>query len=613
MKYLHSPIKLILVFCLLLSISQASSAATKPFGVKPPELQSILNDYWVIYGLAEGEVGRNGATPAINDQTNALEWMAIKAAWLDHPMRNQLIDMLKSVPVNGVNAKGKEPNGFVWADKDNEAWRGMYSHYDQIPRYICAAAELWNWTRNKDFLTSILPSVEAAMDYMLTTMNGAKGIVSCPGDANGLSNVGKPTTFMDCYREGHDVTWINEGFYSALLAMRDMEQAAGHPDKSAYYQKLAKSCLAQFDKVFWSVQSKRYVGWKDSAGKVHDYGFTYVNLEALARGLGDADKAYMVFDWLDNGKAQATVKGGHKGSRDIYQLVAAPRTNTVRIADADWDSWSLRERPILGDFYKYGYGAITRDGGTMLWYGYYDVMARLRWLDADSAWNRLSATLKRCQGDPKFLTFGPQGTNQFRAFDMYEEHFLEIGSADTYQSSGILPVSVLHGFMGVRPTDSGLRVSPKLPSSLSQLSCKGIAYGKTSCDIEVKRTNRIKMVIMRVGVQKPDGLTFASAQPFSALDIETTGTGAVKLTLKRKMGSFWKTIASRDISAGIAVQFVFADQPAGNYKLEMSPSKSDIHIDSLIGYRNVYEVISPQLGFIQYVEAGNSVIIKIGD
>jgi hypothetical protein len=121
------------------------------------------------------------------------------------------------------------------------------------------------------------------------------------------------------------------------------------------------------------------------------------------------------------------------------------------------------------------------------------------------------------------------------------------------------------------------------------------------------------MVIMRLGVQKSDGLTFASAQPFSALDIETTGTGTVKLTLKRRMGSFWRTIASRDINAGTAMQFVFADQPAGNYKLEMSPSKSDIHIDSLIGYRNVYEIISPQLGFIQYVEAGNSVTIKIGD
>jgi len=613
MKYPHSLIQFILMFCLLLSISPVYSTSTRPFGLKPPLLESLLNDYWVIYGLAEGEVGRNGATPPVSNQTNALEWMAIKAAWLDHPMRDQLIDIVKNVPVNGVNVKGKEPNGFVWADKANEAWRGMYSHYDQIPRYICAAAEIWNWTRDNNFLTSILPSAESAMDYMLTNMDGAKGIVSCPGDANGISNVGKPTTFMDYYREGHDVTWINEGFYSALIAMRDMEQVAGHPNMSIRYRKLANSCSSQFDKTFWSIPAKRYTGWKDSDGKVHDYGFTYVNLEALARGLGDANKAYMIFDWLDNGKAQPTVKGGHKGSRDIYQLVAAPRTNTIRIADADWDSWSLRERPILGDFYKYGYGAITRDGGTMLWYGYYDVMARLRWLDADSAWNRLSATLKRCQGDPKFLTFGPQGTNQFRAFDMYDEHFLEIGSADTYQSSGILPVSVLHGFMGVRPIDFGLKVSPNLPSSILQMSCRGIAYGKSSCDIEIKRTDQIRMVTMRTGVQKPDGISFSATQPFSALDVETTGTGTAKLTLKRRMGSFWRAVISRNINAASPIQFVFSNQPAGYYKLELNPGKSEIRINNVIGYRSVYEVISPQLGFIQYVEAGNSVVIKIGD
>ena len=94
---------------------------------------------------------------------------------------------------------------------------------------------------------------------------------------------------------------------------------------------------------------------------VHDAGYTYANLLALGRGLGDSTKAYKVFDWLDNGTAEATVGGGHVGSTNIYQLVVAPRS-TARVPNADWHEWSMPGRNEDGGDSMYPYGRNVEDG-----------------------------------------------------------------------------------------------------------------------------------------------------------------------------------------------------------------------------------------------------------
>jgi hypothetical protein len=69
----------------------------------------------------------------------------------------------------------------------------------------------------------------------------------------------------------------------------------------------------------------RYAGFND--GVKHDSGYTFLNLEILARGLGNQDKANKIFAWLDS-------------DSDIYHYEFAPRTNSYNIPDSDWDGWS---------------------------------------------------------------------------------------------------------------------------------------------------------------------------------------------------------------------------------------------------------------------------------
>ena len=568
-----------IVILLILMICGAAAAGSAPFHLDQPSIESYANDFWTIYGISEGETWRNASEPAIGSAPYALEWMALKGVWTDHPIRAALRDVLIGVHVNGTNSSGRMPRGYVWASTDNEKWAGLHYHYDQISRFICSAAEYYAWTRDRKFLQEMQPSLEMAMDYMLRNMRGRQGLVICPGENNGLSELGKPSTCMDCAREGYKVAWINEGFYSALLSMIRIESDLNHRTELAIYKPIANSFPAKFDKTFWLPSANRYAGWIDVRGGVHDYGYTYVNLEALARGLGNADRAYHIFHWLDNGRGQPTQRGCAIGSTDIYQLVVGPRTNTRRIADKDWDPFSHRARPILGSFYKYGYGGLAKDGGTMLWFNYYDVMARLQWLDADCAWLRFYNMLYHCASDPKFLTFGTPGKEGFRCYDIHGEHFLEIGSGCGCPESGIAVMSLLHGFMGVRPTGAGLRIQPNLPSSVLSLGCNGISYSGEKYDICIKHGEIDTCINSHNAADNIDPIgtsqVFISGSPFTRIGVYlgnySVSGSRVRITLQKKSGEKWMGVCSSIVPVSMDNSWLYMAVPRskgqGEYRL----------------------------------------------
>ena len=421
---------------------------TAQYGSDQPFFSQALNDFWTLQGLGQTTGGIKANWGALLGSSDWYEWNSLKVAWTnDTADKAAQRDLLLHANITGVNAQGAQAGGYVWPSNGSEFWLCPSPHFDQMPRFICAVYNDYVWSRDRAFLQKMQPKLEAVMDYMTHTMQGRNGLLVCPGVYNGLPNQGPNTTYMDCYREAGQVTWIEEGYYTALQDMAAMETVLGSKARAETCAVSARKLPAQFDAALWNAKTRRYAGWKDSRGTLHDYGFTYLNLEALTRGLGDGSKASDVFDWLDYGKTQPTKWGGHIGSMDIYQCVVAPRSNTAPIPDADWDFWSVSKS--LRDS-SMGYGALVEDGGALLWVNYYDVMARLKWIDADNAWRKFADMLFRVEGDP--LRFTESVTHPTNA---YRENYLEVGPADGPENglNGTLP---LYGFMGIYATMNGL-------------------------------------------------------------------------------------------------------------------------------------------------------------
>jgi len=574
------------------------------------------------------------------EYTNSANW--IKNAWLTGFTKPGTTTLLPATP-------GHTDFGFVWSsNQDNQGrWmQGNYGfmqwHYDQLPRYICAIYQTYMWGRNINFLNAAMPKARAAMYFMLNTMQGNNGLLICSSTDtisgtntnNGLSatsNViatsgsaailqaicsgGTPSTYMDNVRSGYKDGWINAVFYTALLNMADLEDLALnstgtgvsvtgsdnitriYPPASTY-RSLAATLPQTFSTELW--EGNRFAGWKDSSSLLHgggsqSIGYTYVNIEALSRGLGTPWRANMVFDWLDSKTAQPTIGGAYvntASSTDVYQTVIAPRTVTARIPDKDFCEWTMTGRysgtTPNGQPFTSTYGNHMQDGGSILFYNYYDVMARLLWRDADDAYTKLTAMLYRCALEPGgfYMSNGQSGTTSWRPYNGYGDYYLAVGTSSDYPESGISGLSMLYGFMGVQATKDGLNITPKLPSRMLFAQCADTYFNTTNRTIRIDRGAITQELVTSTGTQTmtsgTDSLsqTFTSANSFNELGVylgnyKTAGSRWCDISLYTSgtAGLYDTKVATRRLVAmedNAWAYFTFPYQPAGNYRVVLS-------------------------------------------
>ena len=587
-----------------------ASAEQRPYSMDQPCVSHDLNTLWSVLGVSEASDGITPNQDAVNNVSCEFEWESLKLAWTNLPLRASLRKNLMDASVSGINAAGSEPKGYVYPATNDIKWFGLDYHFDQQPRFINAVYDYYAWTKDTAFLKAMQPKIEAAMDYMMNIMKGKEGLPITPDPYNGISNTGRPSTYMDCYREGYEVTWILESYYTSLLDMAKLETALGDPIKASHYASDANKFPSEFNRL-WNPVTHRYVGWRDSNGGLHDYGFTYINLEALARGLGDAGKAYRIFQWLDHGKAQPTAAGAHIGSEDIYQCIAAPRSNTIRIPTSDWVPWSVSET-LRNTLFKYG--TLVEDGGSELLWNYYDVMARLRWLDANDAWRKFADMVYRAGGDP--LMYTEVATNH--PLDVYGENYLEF--AANGGENGLAGLSPLYGFMGLRPGLNGLYASPNLPTSLVYLKCDDISYGSHDCSVKVVRGRIVydydlfnnftvlgaagtsstfktengfnsvgALLYLDKGVHQ-SGYYIRTIQNVVLPVMQPTVSHPIRIKLERLEGGKWAAVAMAIADTRYSDAWLYAriaHQPAGTYRLTLTDSSKSF---SWLNQDGVYDI-----------------------
>jgi hypothetical protein len=617
-------------FGLLLIPAVTVRAEHRPMGIDQPGIDWTGNNLWSVHGMLETTAGITISTDPqdrptiINPWSAFAEWASLKFAWTAHTSlwsnsppananRAYFMNMLGSVyPISYVNTTAlglpapTTARGYLWQDDQatGEKWWGLFYHYDNQPKYICAAYNYYQWTKDAAWLQAIMPKLEAVMDYIATTMQGANDVPTCPGANTGLSGSGAPSEYADAIRIGGKAANIGSAYYTALRNMIELETVLNNTSRASAYLAMAAAYPAKYDAALWNTNTSRYAGWRDTGGNLHDYGFTYMNLEALARGLGNDAKAFQIFDWLDNGSAQAAWSSVYVGSTNIYNFVSVPRLNTLRVADVDWHPWSILPAWRVRDysqtnadgsfdtFHDARYVNNQNDGGGWLWASYYDCMARLKWQDADRAYQKYAAMLFRYNGDTNKYTLNSK-SRQYSSYGDYFNSFMPFEG-----ECGIAALTPLYGFMGVAANSSGLCVTPNLPTRVSSLQWSDINYKGTNFQVTVSDSQMLANLEANSSYNSDWTLNNASdtiQQNFSAssyfnkfgLKVGLFGLSgpisfdATLLTsADAKLSTQRITVSSLD--EGGWVQFTFNSQPGGNYRVKIG----NLSGTSLAWYKN---------------------------
>lgn len=229
---------------------------------------------------------------------------------------------------------------------------------------------------------------------------------------------------------------------------------------------LAAEVRTKGNEVFWNAAAGRFAVCIDSEGQAHDYGFVSPNLEAVHFDFATPEHARSILDWISGARL---VEGDTVRGEEIYRWIFAPLTTTRH--NPDWWSWPNRDGGA--------WGSGIQNGGCVLGYSYYDLMARLKVRGPDDAWARLKAILG---------WFG-----EVKAAGGYKEYYARrggslqggnvggnLGITLEFWESAMVPQIMLNGFLGFRPEADGFSLRPDLPCDWPELAIDHLSlHGRT--------------------------------------------------------------------------------------------------------------------------------------
>ncbi len=375
--------------------------------------------------------------------------------------------------------------------------------------FVRAATEYFDWTGDIDFLKANIERMRTAINYALQEFNvvegkhvfvpwvghnGRSGLsVAADGSTTMRPGVGVGNNYWDLLPFGAHDAMATMYLYDSLRHFAQLErQIAQHPDwglasvaqnKNAdALDKLCDEILADFQVRFWSAEQGRFVGWIDVDGRPYDYGFTFLNLEAIYYGLASPEQADTILQWIEG---ERVVQGDTSQGADIYRWRFAPRATTKRNVETYVWAWS--------DPASIDWGNQVQDGGAVLGFSYHDLMARLKTRGADNAWERLQAILGW------FREVHSEGG--YRAYYAVPGRGLlqgggppgGLGMDQEFMESVLVPQIMLYGFLGFEPSGDTYSLSPQLPAAWTSLTVAGIHFGGKVLDITAHADGRVEV------------------------------------------------------------------------------------------------------------------------
>ena len=381
--------------------------------------------------------------------------------------------------------------------------------------FVTGCCDYFNWTGDLEFLRKSLPRMRTALSFSMGEFDtkesgcvlvpwvghcGRTGFLNTPNGGKKLfSGRGIGNNYWDLLPFGHKDFLATLYFYAALRDMVDLQRMIDrHPEwelprppaelSAAAMCRHAEEIRVRSGQMFWNDETGRFVACIDMDGQRHDYGFTFLNLEAIYYGFTTKAQAKSILDWVSG---RRIVESDTSRGKDIYHWRFAPRATTLR--NEDWYMW-VWHRPE-----DIPWGGQVQDGGAVLGWSYHDLMARLKTTGPDDAWNRLQEILAwfaEVQAEGGYRSYyGKPGRGSLQGGGTPGG----LGLDHEFMESVLVPQVMLYGFLGLQPTGEGFTITPRLPKRWPSLEVTGIHVQNHLVDVTAYRDGRIRIAPRRTG------------------------------------------------------------------------------------------------------------------
>lgn len=413
--------------------------------------------------------------------------------------------------------------------------------------FVRGCASVFACTGDAAFLKRNINRMRTAIRYMMTEHHtlqekvvmttwvgheGRSGIELGPNNEKKLkSGNGIGGNYWDLLPFGHKDAYATVIYYAALDSMIEIErEIAAHPEwgipggalafSPDELAKHAAEVKAEANKIFWSDATGRFTTGLDIDGKSHDFGLTFLNLEAIYYGLATPEHAQSILTWIGG---ERVVDGDTSQGPDIYKWRFGPRATTKRNIDYYLWAWSSPESIPWGDQ--------VQDGGAVLGFSFHDLMSRIAVRGPDSAWGRIHEISRwfdevQAAGGYRAYYNGTregtlQGSGKPGGLGMDSEFF----------ESVLLPQVMIEGFLGFQAFGDGFKVDPRLPTEWPELTIDRIRWQNLILKI---RATRDAIEIWRESSQPEPAFLRLPARATRMMDLAADGKpGPPQLLVRR--------------------------------------------------------------------------------
>ena len=384
-------------------------------------------------------------------------------------------------PINNLNFIRGVHDYFAWS-RDLTFLRGQIGRLRTAMRFTMREFD----TRHRNCIYTTWPGHEGRSGVRRST-DGRKEIIRGEGIGG---------NYWDLLPFGGEDSLATIYYYDTLLDLADLEeQIAASPEwgvaatdafDPAELRRHAQAVKDYGTKRFWNQATGRF-GTVDLDGVLHDYGWTFLNNEAVYYDFATAAQARSIRDWISG---RRIVEGDTSNGADIYHWRFGPRATTRRNLDYYFWAWSNPE--------SIPWGYQVQDGGAVLGFSYHDLMCRLKVDGPDDTWKRLQEILAwfdetQAEGgyrayygkDPAGGTM--QGGNVPGGLGLDREFFESI----------LVPQVMLYGFLGFRPTPSGFKIHPRLPQDWPEVTITRLHLHDVVMDLTARADGTIVVRVDR--------------------------------------------------------------------------------------------------------------------
>lgn len=388
--------------------------------------------------------------------------------------------------------------------------QSLFTQYDtrhniNNQNFIRGCCQYFWWTRDLNFLRNNLGRIRLALLYMMEELGGRRekciltpfvghcgrsGLEIQPDGKKVIhSGRGIGNNYWDLLPMGRKDAYATIHYYDALNYMAKLERdIAAHPEWNMFsgpLRRAPKEILRHAQEVkehagelFWNDGTGRFVCGIDDDGRSYDYGFTFINCEAIHYGFATDRQAESIMEWLSG---ERIIEGDTSQGEDIYRWRFGPRSTTKRNVEYYGWFWSGPE--------TIPWGGQVQDGGAVLGFSYHDLESRLKTRGSDDAWERLREVIRwfdevqDAGGYREYYKDGKHGTTlqgggQAGGLGLDHEFFESI----------LVPQIMINGFLGFKPRADGFEIRPCLPKAWRQLEVTQIHLHQLVLDVTATKT-----------------------------------------------------------------------------------------------------------------------------